>query len=50
MQGPRTVAMARQAIQGIEATQMIHKDQMLGIARANLARQAWAFGALLGLR
>jgi hypothetical protein len=34
----------------IEAAQMIHKGQVFGMTRANLARQAWAFGALLGLR
>jgi hypothetical protein len=29
---------------------MIRKGQVLGITRANLAGQAWAFGALLGLK
>jgi len=34
-------------IQGIEATQMIRKGQVLGITRHNLQGQAWVFGALL---
>ena len=50
MQEPRSAATARRAIQGIEAAQMIRKGQVLGITRANLTGQAWAFGALLGLK
>ena len=49
MQGPRTAATARRAIQGIEAAQMIRKGQVLGITRRNLHGQAWVFGALLGV-
>jgi len=37
MQGPRTVATAERAIQGIEAAEMIRKGQVLGITRGNLA-------------
>jgi transposase, IS6 family len=50
MQGPRTEATAWRTIQGIEAAQMIRKGQILGITRCNLAGQAWAFAALLGVR
>jgi transposase, IS6 family len=50
MQGPRTAATAWRAIQGIEATLMIRKGQVLGITRANLAGQAWAFAALLSAK
>jgi len=50
MQGPRTAATAWRAIQGIEAAQMIRKGQVLGITRANLTGQAWAFAALLGVK
>ena len=50
MQWPRTAATAWRAIQGIEAAQMIRKGQVLGITRRNLAGQAWAFAALLGVQ
>ena len=40
MQGPRTAETAWAVIQGIEATQMIRKGQVLGIARRNLHGQA----------
>ena len=36
MQGPRTTATASAVIQGIEASQMIRKGQVLGITRPNL--------------
>ena len=49
MQGARTLATARTAIEGIEATQMIRKGQVLGITQHNRRGQASAFGALLGL-
>ena len=49
MQGARTLATARRVIEGIEATQMIRKGQVLGIAQHNRRGQAWVFGALLGL-
>ena len=49
MQGARTTATARNVIEGIEATQMIRKGQVLGIAQHNRGGQAWVFGALLGL-
>jgi transposase-like protein len=49
MQGARTVATARAVIDGIEATHMIRKGQMLGIPHHNRRGQAWVFGALLGL-
>ena len=49
MQGARTVATARTVIEGIEATQMIRKGQVLGIPKHNRRGQAWVFGALLGL-
>jgi len=42
--------MACRAIQGIEAAQMIRKRQVLGITRAHLVGQAWAFVALLGVK
>lgn len=47
MQGPRTKATARAVIQGIEATQMMRKGQVLAITGRNQRGQAWAFGALL---
>jgi transposase-like protein len=47
MQGPRTKATAWAVIQRIEAAQMIHKGQVLGITRQNLYGQAWVFTALL---
>jgi transposase-like protein len=47
MQGPRTTATASAVIQGIEAVQMIRKDQVLGIAKQNLHGQARVFSALL---
>ena len=50
MQGPRTTATAYTVIAGIEAVHMIRKDQVLGITRKNLHRQAWVFGVLLGLK
>jgi hypothetical protein len=49
MQGPRTKTTAWAVIQGIEATQMIRKGQVLGITRQNLHGQAWVFGTLLGI-
>ncbi len=49
MQGPRTTATALIVIAGIEAVQMIRKEQVLGIPRTNLHGQVWVFGALLGL-
>jgi transposase-like protein len=49
MQGPRTAATGWAVIQGIEATQMIRKGQVLGITRRNLYGQAWVFRTLLGL-
>ena len=49
MQGPRMLTTAWAVIQGIEATQMIRKGQVLGITRQNLHGQAWVFGALLGI-
>jgi hypothetical protein len=48
MQGPRTTT-ACAVIAGIEAVQMIRKGQALVITKTNLHRQAWVFGALLGL-
>jgi hypothetical protein len=45
--GPRTEKTAWAVIQGIEATQMIRKGQVLGITRQNLHGQAWVFFALL---
>ena len=50
MQGPRTAATAWALIQGMEATHMIRKGQILGITRSNLYGQAWVFAALLGIR
>jgi transposase, IS6 family len=50
MQGPRSTATAWRVIQGIEATQMIRKGQVLGITGHNLQGQAWVFGALLNLQ
>jgi len=47
MQGPRTVATAWAAIQGIEAAYMIKKGQVLGVTRRNQYAQAWLFGSLL---
>jgi transposase-like protein len=47
MQGPRTVATAWAAIQGVEAAYMIKKGQVLGVTRWNLHAQAWLFGSLL---
>jgi hypothetical protein len=49
MQGPRTVTTAVCVIAGIEAVQMIRKEQVLGITKKNLLGQAWVFGRLLGL-
>jgi transposase-like protein len=49
MQGARTLATARNVIDGIESTQMIRKGQVLGIAQHDRRGQAWVFGALLGL-
>ena len=49
MQGARTLATARNVIDGIEGTQMIRKGQVLGIAQHDRRGQAWVFGALLGL-
>ena len=49
MQGARTLATARNIIEGIEATQMIRKGQVLGMAQHNRHGQPWVFGALLGL-
>jgi hypothetical protein len=49
MQGARTLATARTVIEGIEATQMIRKGQVLGITQRNHRGQAWVFGALLGV-
>ncbi len=50
MQGARTIATATALIAGIEAVQMIRKGQVLGIRKNNLYRQAWMFGALLGVK
>jgi len=50
MQGPRSTPTARRLVQAIEAVHMIHKGQVLGITRRNLAGQAWVFAALLGVR
>jgi transposase, IS6 family len=49
MQGARTLATAGRVIEGIQATQMIRKGQVLGIAQHNRQGQVWVFGALLGL-
>jgi hypothetical protein len=49
MQGARTLATERRVIEGIEATQMIRKGQVLGIPQHNRREQVWVFGALLGL-
>jgi transposase-like protein len=49
MQGVRTLATARTVIEGIEATHMIRKGQVLGIPQHNRRGQAWVFGAILGL-
>jgi hypothetical protein len=37
-------------IAGVEVVQMIRKGQVLGITKDNPYGQAWAFGALLGLK
>jgi len=50
MQGPRSTPTARRLVQAIEAVHMIHKGQVLGITRRNLAGQAWVFAALLGVQ
>ena len=50
MQGPRSPDTVRRLIQSIEAVHMIRKGQVLGIARENLAGQAWVFRTLLGIR
>jgi hypothetical protein len=49
MQGARTLKTARAVIEGIEATHMIRKSQVLGITQHNHRGQAWVFGALLGV-
>ena len=49
MQDPRTTATALIVIAGIEAVQMIRKEQVLGIRRTNFHGQVRVFGALLGL-
>jgi IS6 family transposase len=49
MQGARTLATARNVIDGIEGTHMIKKGQVLGIPQHDRHGQAWVFGALLGL-
>jgi transposase-like protein len=49
MQRPRTLRTARRVVKGIEAAQMIRKDQVLGITRPNLAAHAMVFGFLLGV-
>jgi transposase, IS6 family len=50
LQGARTLATARRVIDGIEATQMIRKGQVLWIPQHNRRGQAWVFGALLDLQ
>jgi transposase, IS6 family len=49
MQGARTMATARAVIQGIEATQMIRKGQVLGFLSTTGADKPGSSGALLGL-
>jgi transposase-like protein len=47
--GQTWTATACAVIAGIEAVQMIRKEQVLRITRKNLHGQAWVFRALLGI-
>jgi hypothetical protein len=49
MQGPRNFRTAQRRIQGIEAVQMLRKEQILGAIRTNLATVSIAFALLFGM-